>query len=58
MTEAEIWRGAGACMAGDKCPENASEGFQRGYGLAYAAGENEMDQKAVIAEYLNKGKQI
>ena len=52
--EAEIWAGAGACMAGDKCPESASEDFLRGYGLVYAAGEAGMDQEEVVKLYLTK----
>mgnify|MGYP000666349404 CR=1 FL=1 len=56
MNEAEVWRGAGACMAGDECPQGASEDFQRGYGMVYAAGECGMDPTEVINKYLESEK--
>jgi hypothetical protein len=34
---AEFWAGVDACMVGDPCPEGASEAFQRGYGMQFAA---------------------
>ena len=34
-----FWEGVGMYQSGDKCPENAPEALQKGYGIAYAAAE-------------------
>jgi len=39
MSRDDIIAGIEACGRHEECPENASEGFQRGYGTAYAAQE-------------------
>ena len=37
MNNAEYWHGVEACKRGEKCPVDASEAFQKGYGTQYAA---------------------
>lgn len=44
----EFWKGVDACIAGDPCPENASEEFSRGFGMEYAAGESGIDLEKLM----------
>ena len=49
MRVVEIMEGVVACRNGYRCPEGATEAFQRGYGIQYAGEQSGMSDAQIEA---------
>lgn len=50
----EFHRGVQAFERGDKCPPDASEPFQRGYGIGYASSFMQGDIEREVEEFARR----